>query len=258
MYEVELETAITAAKAAGDIIMDIYESRDFEVGYKADESPVTKADLASAKYITDVLTSRFPDHAILCEETVDDKSRLDNELCWIIDPLDGTKEFINRNGEFTVNIALVKKGEPVVGVIYIPVTKQLYYASEGNGAYYSDKKIKVSKRRRNLVMAVSRSHISSRENLLMRDDKVGKVIIKGSSIKGCLIACGDADIYYRYGPTMEWDTAAMHCIIKEAGGIFMQADDTKMTYNRADVVNRKGFYALNNIKNILHSDNRGI
>ena len=219
---------------------------------------MTKADTAAAAYITDILSAQFPDHAILCEETVDDKSRLFEELCWIIDPLDGTKEYISGNGEFTVNIALVYKGTPVLGVVYVPVTKEIYYAKEASGAFYMDNKIKVSKRKRNLVMAVSRSHITSRENLLMKDKRVSNVIIKGSSIKGCLVARGAADVYYRYGHTMEWDTAAMHCIIKESGGIFMQLDDTQMTYNREDNVNKKGFYAINNIKNMLHSDNKEI
>ena len=252
MWDKELKIAVLAAREAGNAIMDIYKSGDFCVSTKHDRSPVTKADLAAGEIITCILSREFPGYPILCEDNRDDEQRHEKDICWIVDPLDGTKEFIKKNGEFTVNIALVYRHEVVAGVVYVPAKGSMYNASKANGAWLQEKKIRVSNREKDLVMAVSRSHITENEKKLIEENSIKKVISAGSSIKGCLVAEGTCDVYYRFGPTMEWDTAAMQCIVEEAGGIFKQLDDSPMTYNRINSVNNKGFYAINSKKNILH------
>lgn len=204
-----------------------------------------------------LIKEAFPEHAILSEESADDLSRLENPYCWIIDPLDGTKEFIHRTDEFTVNIALVYNHKPVVGVVYVPVTDELYYSILNEGSYYEYKgeiaKIQVSGRTEALRILSSKYHRSN-AFLDMVEHNASRIKVVegvGSSLKGCLIAKGDAEGYYRYGLTSEWDTAAVQLIVEEAGGIFMQMDDTEMVYNREDTLNRKGFYIVNDHVNIL-------
>ncbi|WP_432666113.1 3'(2'),5'-bisphosphate nucleotidase CysQ [Wukongibacter baidiensis] len=252
----ELNVAKNLAIKAGEAIMKIY-SNSFDVEYKEDESPITIADKNANEIIVDRLKSDFPDYAILSEECEDDLSRLNNDWCWIVDPLDGTKEFIKKNGEFTVNIALSHKNRSVLGVIYIPATKELFYGAEGLGSYYQKEstpvEITVSNRTENIRMMVSRSHATDRLKDLIDNnrDKISDIKRAGSSLKGCFIAKGDAEVYYRFGPTKEWDTAAMQCIVEVAGGIFKQIDGTAMNYNRENTLNHKGFYILNNIENKL-------
>ncbi|GAW94031.1 3'(2'),5'-bisphosphate nucleotidase CysQ [Calderihabitans maritimus] len=252
--EKELHVAKELAIEAGRAIMEIY-NQDFEVEWKTDLSPLTAADKKSNEIIVSRLLEAFPQYAVLSEETKDDKSRLANDWCWIIDPLDGTKEFIKRNGEFTVNIALAYKQKVVLGVIYVPAKGELYYAARGNGAYYqkdgSVKRLQVSQRRKNPRLVMSRSHASDRLRELIEKNNISEVKEAGSSLKGCMIAKGEAEIYYRLNPTMEWDTAAMHCIVEEAGGIFEQLDGTEMFYNRENSLNDKGFYILNTKENKL-------
>lgn len=261
----ELDIAICASIQAGEKILEIYNDT-IEVEYKEDKSPLTKADKAGNEIIVEALKRNFPNYSILSEESRDDKSRLENDWCWIVDPLDGTKEFIKRNGEFTVNIALAHKQKTVLGVIYVPVKDELYYATKNNGAYlmgeanknYKIKQnhqlLKVSDRiKSNLRLVKSRSHASDKLKELIQNnnEKISETKSAGSSLKGCLIAKRDAEIYYRFGPTMEWDTAAMQCVVEEAGGIFKQMDNTEMLYNRENSLNDKGFYILNNIENKL-------
>ncbi len=258
----ELEVAKEVAVEAGKAIMEVYETGDFEVETKADDSPLTIADKKSNAIIVERLRKEFPEYAILSEEEQDNKERLSNPYCFVVDPLDGTKEFIKRNGEFTVNIALAKDGKSVMGVIYVPVTQELYYAAKGAGAYHRNKaghtgKIKVSNmiygyRQRKQFRAVSsRSHESQEMKDLFEKYGIDNVVRIGSSLKGCVVAKGDAEMYYRFGPTMEWDTAAMQCIVEQAGGVFRQMDDTLMTYNREDSLNAIGFYAINREENRL-------
>lgn len=249
-----LEVAQSAALQAGQAIMEIYET-DFSVGYKDDQSPLTIADRASNRIIVEHLREHFPHYALLSEELVDDKCRLQNDWCWIIDPLDGTKEYVRRNGEFTINIALAHKHRVVLGVIYVPVAQELYYAVSGFGAFLEtgevSTRLRVSDRHNNLRLVASRSHGSGELEKLMTDPRVAEVKRAGSSLKGCLVARGDAEAYYRFGPTMEWDTAAMQCIVEEAGGVFCQLDGSEMLYNREDSRNSKGFCALNREDNHL-------
>lgn len=258
MYLKELEIAKKAAILAGQAIMSIYESEDFGVEIKADDSPLTLADKASNRIIVDLLSEEFPGYAILSEEEQDNKERLNNKLCFIIDPLDGTKEFIKRNGQFTVNIALSVDNCSVMGVIYVPVTEELYYAAEGYGSFMEKNGIvtrmhvsseKKEKSQLNVVMSLS--HGCREMDMLLDKYNLKNFVKVGSSLKGCMIAKGEADVYYRHTPTMEWDTAAMQCIVEEAGAIFRQMDDTPMTYNREDSLNVKGFYILNSIENKL-------
>lgn len=252
----ELNIAKNLAVKAGEIIIQIYND-SFDIEYKEDESPITIADKKSNQIIVDGLMKNFPQYAVLSEECEDDPSRLNNDWCWVVDPLDGTKEFINKNGEFTVNIALAYKNRVVLGVVYVPVTKELYYGASGFGAYYQKEsgpvRISVSERTEDIRVMMSRSHATDKlKNLIERNDhKISYVKRAGSSLKGCMIAKGDAEVYYRFGPTKEWDTAAMQCIVEVAGGIFKQMDGTDMLYNRKNTLNDKGFYIINNIENEL-------
>lgn len=243
---------------AGQAILEIYDQ--FEVGeeqLKVDQSPLTKADLAANAIIVAGLRAAFPDYAILSEEGKDNLDRLTNDWCFIVDPLDGTKEFIKKNGEFTVNIALVHQGQPVLGVIYAPVLGELYYSEKGKGAFLEKEgqapiHLQVSSRTTNLRAVASRSHLAPELEELLSRHGVTDFVAMGSSLKGCLVAKGKADIYFRHNPTMEWDTAAMQCIVEEAGGIFRQMDDRPMTYNRENSLNEKGFYAINTEENRLY------
>ncbi len=252
-----LKTAIDAALLAGVAILEEY-GKPHEIEYKADESPVTQADRIANDIIVAHLNAMYPDHAVLAEESLDDLARLENDWCWIVDPIDGTKEYIKRNGEFTVNIALSYRHEIQVGVIYVPVTGELYYARKGDGAYYrvagQDNRIHVSNRLKDLVVLIGRSEQPeiSRRVIAENDHRIKQVIRTGSSLKGCLIARGKADVYYRFGPTMEWDLAAMEIIIREAGGVILEMDGKPFRYNREDSLNAKGFYVLNDIRNKLN------
>lgn len=253
----QLKLAKHLAIRAGAEIMKIYEI-DFEssIEIKADNSPLTIADKKSNEVIMSSLKDEFPEISILSEESSEDITRLSNDWVWIIDPLDGTKEFIKKNGQFTVNIALAYKGKPVLGVIYVPVTETLFYASKGKGAYKEEDgkaiKISVTDKLDNLMSVGSKSHSSEKEQNLLGSHKdiISDIISVGSSLKGTMVAEGKADVYYRFGYTCEWDTCAMHAIAIEAGGIFKQMDNTEMTYNRKNSLNEKGFYIVNRIENV--------
>ena len=255
----ELAVAKDAAVKAGAAIMDVYNNAtDMEITYKDGDMPLTAADKASNKIIVDALKEAFPSYSILSEEEKDDKSRLDNDFCFVVDPLDGTKEFIKRNGQFTVNIALSYQHHSIMGVIYVPVTGELYYAAKGAGAYLdtkdeTGKKLQVSDctDKKELRMVMSSSHGCEQMDRLLEKYQFKNFVKMGSSLKGCVIAKGEAEVYYRFNPTMEWDTAAMQCIVEEAGAIFLQMDDSEMLYNREDSLNAKGFYIINNANNKL-------
>ena len=259
MWYEELKTAKEAALQAGAAIMDIYQADDdINVEFKTDHSPLTRADKASNAIIVNMLRERFPEYAILSEEEKDNRARLENDLCFVVDPLDGTKEFIKRNGQFTVNIALSYRHKSVMGVIYVPASGELYYASEGDGAFLQGKdgsveRLKVSDNIDHSVLSAvaSGSHFAEEMERLVEKYQIRNIKRIGSSLKGCLVAKGEADVYFRHNPTMEWDTAAMQCIVEEAGGIFRQMDDTPMLYNREDSLNEKGFYAINARENRL-------
>lgn len=226
-----------AAAAAGEILK-VYNT-DFDIERKDDKSPLTLADLASHHLICDQLRQLTPDLPVLSEEsaTTSYSVRQQWQSYWLVDPLDGTREFIKRNGEFTVNIALVQQHEPVLGVIHVPVTGTCYFACRGHGAYRHDtgkEPVRIKTRpadSRSMAVAGSRSHGSRKQQAFI--EKLGDVetYAIGSSLKFCLVAEGRADIYPRFGPTSEWDTAAAQCIVEEAGGIVTDENLQPLRYN---------------------------
>ncbi len=253
----ELEIAKEAAVLAGETIMKIY-NRDFSVGYKDDASPVTEADIAANQVIVSLLREHFPQDGILSEETLDDESRFKAHRFWNIDPLDGTKEFIKKNGEFSVNIALVMGNHVLLGVVYMPVEGMLYYAVSSQGAYKENchtgnlQRIFVSDRMNALRLLVSRSHPSERTKELIerKKDSLESITEMGSAKKGCVIAEGLYDIYYNFGHSMKWDTCAVECIVAEAGGQLRRLDGTSIDYTERNNLN-KGFYIVNRVENCL-------
>ena len=234
---------------AGDAIMEIYGRDDFDVKSKSDDSPVTAADEAADKIISDGLRAAFPDVLLITEEQAETHSATGDTFL-IVDPLDGTKEFIHRRGDFTVNIALVEGGVPTRGVVYAPAKGRMFFTGadgqsvEETGDFDKDsvgplKAISVSNPDNSALMVVaSKSHRDQ-----ATDDYIGKYQVKdmksaGSSLKFCLIATGEADIYPRVGRTMEWDTAAGHAVLKGAGGDVVRFDDhSPLTYGKVDYAN---------------------
>ncbi|MCQ2815042.1 MAG: 3'(2'),5'-bisphosphate nucleotidase CysQ [Bacilli bacterium] len=258
MWEKELKAAIEAAELAKKKIMEIYQS-GFDVEIKDDNSPVTNADKTADKIIREYLQERFPTYAFLTEESDDNLDRLNNDLVWIIDPVDGTKDFVAKDDEFTTNIALAYKHELVVGVVMAPALNVIYFASKGNGSFvqYLGKnpaKLKVNNKISDLTVLTSVFHSNEKEMALIEKhkDKIKHVEKIGSSLKPCRIAEGMAEITYRMSPnTKEWDTAACQIIVEEAGGLFLKPDGTPIKYNRKDVYNRDGYLVINRMENFL-------
>lgn len=256
-YDKELKVALEAAYKAMEVIMEVY-SRPFDVEIKDDDSPVTEADKKSDLMIRQLISENFPHHTFLTEEGADDKKRLDAEYVWIIDPLDGTKDFVDHDDEFAVNIALVRNHLPVLGVVAVPVTGVIYYAVRGEGAYViydrgiDPVRIHVSDRIQDLTLLSSVYHENEDEKQLavMFKDRITTTLHVGSAIKACLIASGKAEVSFRFNPnTKEWDTCAPQIVVEEAGGIFCEPDGTPIRYNRQDVYNRKGFSIYNRPEN---------
>lgn len=257
MWEKELKDAIAAAKKALPIIMEIYQ-RDFVVEIKSDDSPVTLADKKADEIIKKYLLKRYPNYGFLTEESLDDPSRLEKEFVWIIDPVDGTKDFVAKNGEFTTNIALVQNHKVVVGVVMIPASGICYYACEGQGSFKRDKngdhRLHVSNKVKNLTVLCSRFHFKPEEQALINrhSNLITKKETYGSSLKACYIAEGLAEISYRLSSgTKEWDTAASQIIVTEAGGLFFKPDGRPIFYNKVDVINHEGYLIVNLAENIL-------
>lgn len=252
-----LDTAIRASLDAGKRIMEIYENEDFEVDFKGDDSPLTKADLASHHIIMKYLEKT--DIPVLSEEgrDLDFQERKNWSRLWIVDPIDGTKEFIKRNGEFTVNIALIEDQKPILGVIYVPALETLYYGDLENGSFKAEKvssdadlakifeistKLPLETNREKFTVVASKSHLSEEtvEYINTLEEKHGTVerISKGSSLKLCMVAEGAADQYPRFAPTMEWDTAAGQAICTFAGKtVYDHETGKEMLYNRENLLN---------------------
>lgn len=237
MSDINIQAIIDIAIKAGDAILSIYE-RDFDIQHKEDKSPLTEADLASHKTIVSALEALTPEIPILSEEsaTIPFEERNQWQQYWLIDPLDGTKEFIKRNGEFTVNIALIKGHSPVLGVVYVPVSGHVYAGETGKGAFLIKdgvkQQISVTANTFSPCRVVgSRSHAG--ESLQLFLDKLGEyeMVSMGSSLKLCLVAEGKADIYPRLGPTSEWDTAAAQAVVEAAGGRVTDLDGETLPYN---------------------------
>mgnify|MGYP003626812443 FL=1 len=234
---------------AGGKIMEIYDSGDFDVKTKSDASPVTVADEAADKIISDGLRAAFPDLMLVTEEQSATHSAKGDTFL-IVDPLDGTKEFINRRGDFTVNIALVERGEPTRGVVYAPARSRMFFtladgsSVEETGNFALDeigptKPISVSRPDNAALMVVaSKSHRDQATDDYIARYDVRDMTSAGSSLKFCLIATGEADLYPRIGRTMEWDTAAGHAVLKGAGGAVVRFDNlTPLKYGKADFAN---------------------
>lgn len=234
------------ARTAGSAIMEIYRSENFGETSKADNSPLTLADLASHNAIVAGLGKLEPRYPILSEEdaNIPYAERSKWTRFWLVDPLDGTKEFLKRNGEFTVNIALVENGVPVLGVVYAPVLDVCYYAARGNGAFVQHgasaaQAIKAVAHTPGVAIKVvaSRSHSDARTDTLLKKLGDHECISMGSSLKLCLVAEAVAHFYPRLGPTMEWDTAAAHAVVNEAGGMVCDIAEHALHYNKEDLHN---------------------
>ncbi|MCF6207424.1 MAG: 3'(2'),5'-bisphosphate nucleotidase CysQ, partial [Sulfurovum sp.] len=244
LEKIDLDEVVAIAKKAGDAIMEIYK-KDFHVAYKDDKSPLTEADTKSNDIICNALAKVYPEIPMLSEENqeIAYEDRKDWEYYWCIDPIDGTKEFIKKNGEFTINIALIHKETPVLGVVYAPALGEIYWAKRGDGAWKAPvdgqwsiveskkerlpitSKNEKRKMKNELIVVASKSHLNDYTKQfiesLAKSPKFRslntELISKGSSLKLLMVAEGSADIYPRLAPTMEWDTAAADAIVREAG-----------------------------------------
>jgi len=246
-----IPAVIRLAETASRRILEIYNS-EFIIAHKDDRSPLTEADMASHKTICEGLHDLTPAIPILSEESADIPfaTRKTWDYFWLVDPLDGTREFIKRNGEFTINIALIENHSPVLGVIYVPVTGTTYFASRGTGAFKKSgngPSQKINTHRTDagrISLAGSRSHGSDRQQALIK--KLGDIEVHaiGSALKFCLVAEGIVDIYPRFGPTSEWDTAAAQCIVEEAGGMVTDTEFNPLRYNTRESVLNPDFLVI--------------
>lgn len=246
---IRISDLISIAKEAGEEILKVYQSdtENWDISFKGDSSPLTLADKFSNAVINDRLTKLFPAIPIISEENKEVlfEDRKNYKMFWLIDPLDGTKEFIKRNGEFTVNIALIENNKPIGGIVYVPVQDKMYYSHLGKGAFVIEDGIKkplkvasFSKEQKNLIIVASRSHMNEETTKYIAQFDEAEITSIGSSLKLLLIAEGKAHIYPRIGPTMEWDTAAAHAIVNEAGGrVFRYDNNTDLEYNKENMLN---------------------
>ena len=249
---IDLDGIAAIARQAGDAVMAIYK-QDFSVTYKEDSSPLTEADTASNAIICRALKRAYPGIPLLSEEnrTVPYEERRHWEYYWCIDPVDGTKEFVKKNGEFTVNIALIHRDTPVLGVVYAPALGDMYKAKKGAGAFKNGKKLPLKRNATpelSLNVVASKSHLSEETQAfidgLAKTTETITQVSKGSSLKLCMVAEGEADVYPRLGPTTEWDTAAADAVVRESGKMTYRFErekgmdsDTPMVYNKEDLLN---------------------
>ncbi len=248
-----LPSVVQLAERASAAILDVYHHPDFAVTYKEDRSPLTLADAQSHQIISEGLQQLTPAIPVISEESAPPpfEERKNWESFWLVDPLDGTKEFVNRNGEFSVNIGLIHKSRPVLGVMLAPALHFVYSAFSGGGAFKKGpsgqtQKIRAADYRAGgLIVAASRSHDRDKMDRLLAEWKPVKVLNVGSALKMGLVAEGSAHFYPRIGPTMEWDTAAAHCIVNESGGSVLQWDKKEFLYNKPDLTN-PGFLCFGN------------
>ncbi len=244
------ENLIKAVLQAGEEILKVYHSADFEVETKTDNSPLTRADLGSHSSLMKYLETT--DYPVISEEgeIPEYAVRKNYKRYWLIDPLDGTKEFIKRNGEFTVNVALIEDNKPVLGVVYAPVKRHLYYGDSQKAIKrcystdlmgYHERVIKVQIPGEKLVVVASRSHNNAETEYFIeaaaKDFKEVEIVSKGSSLKLVEVAEGKAHLYPRFGPTMEWDTAAAHAVVLAAGGTIAQPNGEPLKYNKENLLN---------------------
>ena len=244
------EACVELARDAGQAIMAVY-ARDFEVEFKGDDSPLTQADMASHHVIVDGLRALAPDIPVLSEEDagIAWETRRGWGRHWLVDPLDGTREFVKKNGEFTVNIALVEDGRPVLGVVYAPVFDYLLHAARGEGAWLRQGGADIALQTRRpatapLRVAASRSHLDERTAAAL--ERMGDTERHGlgSSLKFCRIAEGRIDVYPRFGPTSEWDTAAAQAVLEGAGGQVIDPAGRPFRYNQRETILNGDFIAF--------------
>ena len=244
--EIDVDQLLQIARDAGEGILKVYndDPENSSVTYKDDQSPLTHADTISHQVIASNLGQLTPNIPLLSEEgkNISYEERKNWEIYWCVDPLDGTKEFIKRNGEFTVNIALIYNNAPVLGIIYVPVTGIMYYGGQVIGSWKIEpntapQQLKVTAHVDEWISVGSRTHSSDEEAELLAKYNITNTIAAGSSLKFCMIAEGSAQIYYRHGPTMEWDTAAGHAIAVNSGAFVTQPDGSAFNYNKASLLN---------------------
>ncbi len=245
---IDINQLLEISKEAGEAILKIYEST-IDVDYKEDKSPLTDADRASNQVIVDGLKKYYPEVPIISEEIKNDQyeTRKDWDWCFIVDPLDGTKEFIKRNGEFTTNIALIHKGVPVAGVVHVPVTNEYYFNNIGEAAKYQKdggetKTLSIQQPGETVVIMGSRSHMNDDTMAFVEEQKKNykevEFISAGSSLKLVKVASGEAHMYPRFAPTMEWDTAAGQAVVEAAGGkVYRHPEMTPLRYNKENLLN---------------------
>lgn len=248
--DIDIDYLLSLTRQAGEAIMEVYK-KDFAVEYKDDKSPLTEADKLSNKVIIDGLLKKYPQSNIISEENkqIPYAERKNWPSFWLIDPIDGTKEFIKKNGEFTVNIALVENGIPTLGFVYAPAIDVMYYGIKGDGSYKvmdgkTDKMIPSAhySQKNEVRVVASRSHMSEETMTFVKaielQGKKIEFISSGSSLKLCMVADGTADVYPRFGPTMEWDTGAAHAVALYTGKNVINADTKQpLVYNKENLLN---------------------
>jgi 3'(2'), 5'-bisphosphate nucleotidase len=258
--QIEVATIRDIARRAGAAILSIY-AGDYAVEYKDDDSPLTAADKASHRVIVAGLQQAYPDIPVLSEEGADIpyRERSQWRRFWLVDPLDGTKEFIKKNGEFTVNIALIENASPVLGVVYVPVRDALYWGGAEQAAMLQvglgparPIRVRSADLQAGLTVVMSRSHPSPELAAYLKDLNVAEALSVGSSLKLCAVAEGRADLYPRLGPTMEWDVAAGHAVVEAAGGRVTTLAGAPLRYNKRDLLNP--FFIVSGQKEKTHGD----
>ncbi|EDL52488.1 3'(2'),5'-bisphosphate nucleotidase CysQ [Vibrio mediterranei] len=247
--------AISIARLAGQLILDIYENKQYEAFTKEDETPVTTADLAAHKLIVEKLSQLTPDIPVLSEEAADIslEQRSQWDTYWLVDPLDGTQEFIARSGDFATIIALVRNNKPIMGIVYAPVSGVTYYAYENKGAWKipsMDESLRINVLKhdtqdQSIAIAISRRQNINRVTARMSSAWNYDLVPLGSAaLKACLVAEGAVDCYLRLGPTGEWDTAATQCIVEEAGGAILSTELGPLSYNQRETLENPNFIVI--------------
>lgn len=239
-----VEKVCNSAKKAGEAILQYYKSENFKIHKKEDASPVTEADWKSHEILVEHLSS-FSSHEIISEESFQEGDPIpQNEPMWLLDPLDGTKEFIKRTGDFSVNVALIEGKFPILGVIYIPLSDELFYSYQGEGSFKKSKEgtVKLQTKSTNLEdlhFLISRSNVERVQTKIHQKWPTAKSTPMGASVRYCRLAEGKADLYLAGHNTYEWDTAAAQCILEEAGGKICDSDGKRLTYRKKHLLNTK-------------------
>lgn len=254
MYENEFNVMKKLIPVLIESIMKIYEA-GFDVSIKKDNSPVTEADKCANNLIVEYIKENFDNHYYLAEESKDNKTRINKDYVWVIDPIDGTKEFVKKNGEFAVNIGMLHNDVPVLGIVIIPIKQKYYYAIKNQGAYVFDlitketKRLLVSKNHniKGSTLTISRSHSSKIEDYFIKENQITNLVRLGSAYKVCNVAEGNADFYIRSAPLSEWDICAPLVIIEEANGMITDFNNQPLKFNKSEVKFSNGIICSNKL-----------